>query len=139
MINKKVLLLKGNLLLVTMKTAYTLRNATYTNKTFTGETITGKVVSIPVKDTLNRNLNQVKYDYLEIPDTLDVEGIISNVEDEIGILRNEDGFICNRESDFINTDALASIVAEETKDDSVDVSAYVLMTVYNTLDEYALI
>lgn len=69
---------------------------------------------------------------------IDIEGIIANCEVELNIQRNEDGFIC-KAPDNINIKELCKVVAEETKDDSKQVTAHVLLTIYDELDEYGYI
>ena len=69
---------------------------------------------------------------------IDIEGIISNCEEEIGIIRNIDGFIWNK-PDTINIEKLPEVVKNETINDSQEVTDHVLNSILNELDEYGYI
>lgn len=71
-------------------------------------------------------------------DKLDVEGIIGNIEDEIGVIRNIDGFIWNKE-DTIDIERLPEVAKSEVtkvgtagyNDD--DVTEYVINSITDEL------
>lgn len=71
-------------------------------------------------------------------ENIDIQGITSNCEDEIGIIRNEDGFIWNK-PDTIKIEKLQEVVINETIDDPIEVTNQVYNNLYNELSEYGYI
>ena len=71
-------------------------------------------------------------------ETIDIEGIIFNCEDEIGVERNIDGFIWNKE-DTIDVERLPEVVKSETKDLPKEVSEYVFNSITEELKAHCYI
>lgn len=68
---------------------------------------------------------------------IDIEGIVSNIEDSLGLYVRDDGVIIPNED--ITLQQVIKTVEQETIDDTDELSSFVLFKILDELGEYGLI